>query len=355
LLPVLLFACSGVESSDDVGDFDPAWIAEVQGTIDDTREDIMAPAAVVTVRLADGRMASWASGLADIETEEPVTVDHVFRFGSITKTFVAAAALELVDEGVLELDASLAAVLPGVPLAEQVSLRQTLGHTTGIPDYVSNLTFLADIDQDWPPESLLDLVDDEPLLFEPGTGHDYSNSNYVLIGMAIEAVTGQDYGEVLRERYLEPLNLDNTFIPTIETIDAPEARGYLGVGDEQSDVTDSLNPTGPWAAGEMAADLADVLSWAMALYGGDVLTEAQLDLMTTPVETSVSPERYGMGCQIDDFLNMTTVGHAGSTYGFQSRLRYVETDEGTIVVATMVNSTFSEADDIDEAVWALLP
>lgn len=345
-----LLACVGAPP-----DFDPTLAEGLQTNLDRQRVLVGAPGATQAV-LFDGHLWTGASGLADIALERAVVPEDRFRVGSITKTFVAAAVLQLWEEGALDLDAPLAVVLPDAPWADQVTPRQLLAHTAGYPDYVSDPRFLAGLADPWDPWDLLALISDEELLYVPGEGYRYANTHYVLLGLAIEAVTGQPYHAVLRERFLDPLGLEDTFLPSGEGDPGGMARGYLGDVGAYDDVTDGMDPSAPWASGEMVSDVDDLLRWGEALYGGEVLSPASLREMTTEVEVPGSGGTgYGLGCHIEEVLGAVTWGHSGSTQGYQSRLRVMTPPDGPpVVVATLVNNFLSEADQVDIGAWAVV-
>ncbi len=167
LIAVSSLACTGAPAGEG---FEPALAASLAGALDVGRIEIDAPGAVLGVTL--GVVGAWTggSGYADLETDEAAAPHHRFRVGSITKTLVAAAVLQLAEEGALDLDEPVSTWLPDAPHADRVTLRQCLNHTAGYTDYVYDLEFLAAMDQQHTPEELLACIEDEELLFEPGEG-----------------------------------------------------------------------------------------------------------------------------------------------------------------------------------------
>ncbi|MCB9795043.1 MAG: beta-lactamase family protein [Alphaproteobacteria bacterium] len=354
----LLLACAAPDT-DSAEAFDPALAADIQDALDAERRHIDAPGAALAVSLPGQPLGLFASGEADLEAALAVSPDMVFRVGSITKTFVSAALMQEVEAGRVDLDAALSTWLPEAPHADEVSLRQALTHRSGFPDYVETLTFLSELDRRWTPEELLALIADDALLFEPDTGYRYSNTNYVLAGLVLEQVTGQSYTDELHARFIDPLGLESTFLPSADAVTVTQALGYLGEGDDPEEVTEALDASGPWAAGEMVSDVSDLVAWAQALYGGELLGAAALAEVTTPYSEGVEagaygPGAYGLGCYIQEVEGFATVGHSGSTLGYEARMRYAETEDGPIVVVTLVNNFLSEADEIDIAVWEIL-
>jgi D-alanyl-D-alanine carboxypeptidase len=181
----------------------------------------------VAVAVGPARRVEAAAGLADLGTGEPLTVDHRFRIGSVTKIFVATLVLQLVDEGLLELDADAA------PFAEGITARQLMNHTSGLPDFVGDVVeffepYRRDLGHRWELDARdeLRLVMELPRLFPPGEGWAYHGSNYIVLRLLVEKATGTMLRDALRQRVLGPLGLTRT-----DLVEGPLlgdcARGYL--------------------------------------------------------------------------------------------------------------------------------
>ena len=181
----------------------------------------------VAVAVGPAKRVEEAVGLADIGTGELLTVDHRFRIGSVTKIFVAALVLRLVDDGLLELDGDAA------PFAEGITVRQLLNHTSGLPDFIGDVVELfepyrRDLGHRWELDAgdELRLVMELPRLFPPGEGWSYRGSNYIVLRLLAEQATGMTLRDALRQRVLGPLGLVRT-----DLIEGPLlgdcARGYL--------------------------------------------------------------------------------------------------------------------------------
>jgi D-alanyl-D-alanine carboxypeptidase len=179
------------------------------------------------VAVGPARRVEAAAGLADIGTGEHLTVDHRFRIGSVTKIFVAALVLQLVNEGLLELDGDAA------PFAEGITVRQLLNHTSGLPDFVGDVMeffepYRRDLGHRWELDARdeLRLVMELPRLFPPGEGWSYHGSNYIVLRLLVEEATGTTLRDALRQRVLGPLGLTRT-----DLVEGPLvgdcARGYL--------------------------------------------------------------------------------------------------------------------------------
>ncbi|MFF1874301.1 serine hydrolase domain-containing protein [Kitasatospora herbaricolor] len=304
-------------------------------------------AALAQVR--DGGRTVWrgTAGTADLATHAPVRADGYFRIGSITKTFVATVVLQLVGEGRLRLDDTVEHLLPGtVPGGAGITLRQLLDHTSGIPDYTEDQRFELKDEADilrwvdtgrwttYRPRELVDVATAHPALFPPGTGWSYSNTNYLLAGMAVERVTGHSWEEEVRRRVVLPLGLTGTSFPrTSPFVPAPHAHGYFSLSGGPVDVT-LRNPSGASAAGSGISTAADLDRFLAALLGGRLLRPAELAEMQRTVEVRPGVG-YGLGLQRMDSPCGPLFGHTGSIEGYQAAL--VGTQDGARQVALSYN------------------
>jgi D-alanyl-D-alanine carboxypeptidase len=278
------------------------------------------PGVIITSR--QGRhVSNVVAGVADKATGQPMQPQDKVRIASITKTFTATVVLQLVAEGRLSLDDSVQKLLPGVITGHgydpaRITVRQLLQHTSGIPDYVSSPGFLTpqSLARTRQPQQLVDLA---LRLGPPVHGWLYSDTNYILLGMIIQKVTGQSPGTEISRRILEPLGLRDTSFPLTSTqIPAPYAHGYYG----PIDVTNLSNPSNPWTAGAIISTTDDVARFYRALLTGRLLPPAQLrEMLTTmPVDnpSELFPEHYGLGIYSVQLSCGTAWGHDGGIIGF---------------------------------------
>jgi D-alanyl-D-alanine carboxypeptidase len=259
---------------------------------------------VVIVAATDGEERATAAGVASLETGEPLTPAHRFRIGSVTKPFVAAVVLQLVDGGALALDA------PAAPFVDDVTVRQLLNHTSGLPNFDDDMVALfepyrRDRSHRWTvgPRELLRMATERPRLFAPGEGWYYSGSNYVALGLLVEEATGSTLREQLRRRVIEPLGLSAT-----DFVDGPArgidglARGYFPSdnpalpGDgEPVDVTE-LDLPFYGAGGGVISSAGDVARLLRALLGGDLVPRSLRHEMRQSVPSDwEETDRYGLG------------------------------------------------------------
>ena len=296
-------------------------------------DDIAATAAVGV--LAEVRSAGcvWrgASGVAELGSSGPAPVAGRFRAGSITKSFVATVVLQLAGEGRIALDDPVGKWLPPgtVPDGDRITLRHLLQHTSGIADYgesdrfrglYGNAEAVAGMrHRSWAVPELLAFVAGQPSLFEPGSSWAYSSTNYLLLGLVVERVTGNPYATEVERRILRPLDLRDTELPGPNPcIAGPHLHGYLREGNRQPvDVTE-FDHSFAGAAGELVSSTADLNRFYAALLNGRLLAPAQLTEMCTVRATGRGFD-YGLGIATRQLADGTTLwGHNGGTFGFET-------------------------------------
>jgi D-alanyl-D-alanine carboxypeptidase len=310
-----------------------------------------APGAAALVRHEHG-VQQAASGLADLRIGRPMRPGLTYRVASVTKPFVATVVLQLVAEGRLPLSDTVERWLPGIlPYGDQVSIRQLLNHTSGVPEYLLvPLLALYESRQgrfrSWTPQELVALVADQPPLFPPGATYSYSNTNYVLAGLIVEAATGRTLRQELTGRIIRPLRLHDTFFP-VNRPDIPgrNAHGYSLPLSDQGPVLDGplldftvYNPSLAWAAGNLVSDLGDLTRFFRALLGGRLLSPGLLAEMTTTVPIGLGAG-YGLGLLVLQTPCGRLIGHDGGIPGFITIM--LSTQNGRRQFGVMVNEFFT--------------
>ncbi|MGY0059318.1 serine hydrolase domain-containing protein [Streptomyces sp. LZ34] len=301
----------------------------------------------------DGGGARFASaGLADVRTGRRIRQSDRFRAGSITKTFVAAVVLQLADERRLGLDDTVEEHLPGLVRGHgndgrKITLRQLLTHTSGLFDFAADQRVARRLSgppsaSPLTPRQLVRIAVAHRPRFAPGAEWHYSNTNYVLLALVVERVTGRPYAAETERRVLTPLALRGTSFPgTRTTLPTPHGRAYATDSGTDSgtgtgiprDVTD-LDPSSASASGETISTLDDLTRLYAALLRGDVLPPAALRLMR---DTAASGGRYGMGLfPVRLPCGVTLWGHNGRISG--SYVQVVATPGGRHVLAYRLNS-----------------
>ncbi|SER25031.1 alkaline D-peptidase. Serine peptidase. MEROPS family S12 [Lentzea xinjiangensis] len=275
----------------------------------------------VQLRVTDGRNSFTArSGTAELNHPRPVPVTGRFRAGSITKTFTSTVVLQLVGEGRVSLDEPVDRHLPGL-VDPRITVRHLLQMTGGLFNYTNALPFNPQGFEEiryrqWRPEELVALATSRPLQFEPGTAWEYNNTNYVVLSLLIEKVTGKTYEEAVAHRVLEPLRLGDTTFPGDDPgIRGAHARSYGLVNGRPVDTT-RWNPSVFWAAGDVISTTRNLDTFQTALLTGRLLKPAQQRELTRT--TPVSPD-YGLGVFVEKApCGTTIIGHPGSVPGFVS-------------------------------------
>ena len=273
-------------------------------------------------------------GCADLEWDIPNAPDVKFRLGSLTKQFTATLVLLLQQDGRLHIEDPVSKYLPDTPKAwEKITLANLLGHTSGIPNFTSDQGFAAWSMNAHTHAEELAFFRDKPLDFAPGSKFAYSNSNYEVLGSVIEAVSGRDYGELLRERLFQPLGMESTGLDTDELVLPKRAQGYRP-GDHGLVHARSESMTVPWAAGSLYSTTGDLLRWERGLFGGKVLAEASLQAMTTAGQGG-----YGLGVLVSKKDGLEVVEHGGGIEGFVTQLTSVPERGITVVVLSNVSGS----------------
>jgi D-alanyl-D-alanine carboxypeptidase len=287
-----------------------------------------APGAVVVFR--DGsRTLRMTAGVADTKRKTPMRVGDRFRIGSVTKSFVAVVVLQLVGERRLSLGDTVERWLPGlVPNGENITVRQLLDHTSGLYDYTEDKRLVGpylrgDFGHVWSPKALVGLATDHKPLFAPGKRWSYSNTNYILLGLVVRAVTGKPVTDELRRRIIARLGLHDTSLDAQARIAGSHAHGYSLVGRPSPTDVSRVSPTWAWTAGAITSTADDVLRFYRALFRGRLLQPRLLHLMEVTVDTG-HDVRYGLGLFRTRLPCGVVWGHNGNfpgylAYAFNSR------------------------------------
>lgn len=288
-----------------------------------------------TVVVADGGEVIYERGvgLADRSWGIANAPGTRFRIASLTKQFTAALVLQLAEAGDLDLDAPVTRYLPDYPAAQgdRVTVHQLLSHTSGIPEHLGLPGFDEIKRNPVDPDSFLAVFSGLPLDFEPGTQFSYSNSNYYLLGVLIEHLTGQPYAIALRERLLAPLGLEDTGYDDGVTVIDRMASGYtrIGAGVQHAAYVDS---SVPYAAGMMYSTAQDLVAWTQALHRGEAFENPEtLVRMTTPV---LDDYAYGLGVSMLPLgpEPVRAIGHSGGIFGFSTFLIHFPDQDRTVAV-----------------------
>ncbi|HVH13820.1 MAG TPA: serine hydrolase domain-containing protein, partial [Longimicrobium sp.] len=348
LLPLALAACASSVSPGPSGQAsaggrsvpDPALVARLQAMLDSVHAAGSFPGGVAGFALADGSSFALAVGQSDTVRDRAMHADDRLLLGSAGKTYFAALALQLVSEGRLGLDEPIARYLgrepwfDRLPNARNITVRMLMNHTSGLVRYELNPRFLADLTaspgKTWTGEERLTYLFDAQPPFAAGQGWDYSDTNYIVLGMILERITGTPAYDEIRRRFLAPLRLEQT-VPSDRSRINGLAQGYAGPenpfgGADAMLVGDSMviNPQFEWAGGGWAASAADLARWARAWYEGRAFDRA---LVEQAVQGVAAPQlgtdvRYGLGVIVRPTPLGTSWGHSGFMPGYRTEMRY---------------------------------
>jgi D-alanyl-D-alanine carboxypeptidase len=358
LLTITVLGCSSCSPGTSSGQ---PFAQDVQDKLNNAVDAKMAefgvPGAIVGVWIPG--KGEWISckGKANITTgAAPSVYDHV-RIASITKTFTATVILQLADEKRLQLSDTLDMYDLGVtvPNRDKITIRNLLNMTSGLFNFTADNEkfwgkFLADPTAAWTPKQLVDISIAHGAVSPPGQGYDYNNTNYVLLGMIIEKVTGNTAGAEITSRIIEPLGLQNTKFPTTTEMPAPYMNGYMPdstAGDDTGGpaVIDMSveTPTAFYTAGGMISDLMDVKTWLNTLATGMLLSpEMHKEQLTF---TSPNTPSYGLGVMNGGIL----IGHSGEITGYNSSAYTQIGGNGTTIIV-MLNRYPSKIEGVSDQV-----
>jgi CubicO group peptidase (beta-lactamase class C family) len=304
----------------------------------------LAPSYAVGIRVGEGFVLTRGYGLAGAENEVPAKPETVYRIASLTKQFTAVAILQLVERGLLRLEDDLEDYLPAFRAAgNQVTIHHLLTHTSGVRNYTGLPAFQEKARLDLSHDDLVALIEAEPLDFVPGEAQRYSNSGYFLLGMIIEAVSGQAYAEYLEENIFNPLGMTESGYCNSRDLIRNRARGYSREGQELVNA-EPISMVNPFSAGGLCSTVEDLLTWQDALNRRQVLSEDSFQKMTRPATLDDGTETpFGYGVVVTEFDGYQKYAFRGGISGFGSALTY--TPELDLTIAVLTNS--DEADPVE--------
>lgn len=337
---LLILLCSCNKSDDEPIPEPISTESKLQAIIDEKVRDDKLVGVSVSIRIDGEEKWKLVGGLSRLN--EPITDNMLFGIASITKTMVAAAILKLEEEGKLDLDDTIGDWLdlnsPNV--AEGITIRQLLKHFSGLRNYFAgeNLwpTLEGDLNNPISPVDLVNFIG-EPI-FEPGERYEYSNSNYLILGLIIEAVSGQSVGLNFRNSLWAPFQINNIYFGDDEILPAPIAAAWRDRNGDGtlSDISGEYGPAYHsvfWTAADVFSTASDLSLWAHHLYEGDVLTPLNkfkmksFTVIDDPIFTG-----YGLGIRRFQIAGRTLIGHTGGMRGYGSYMVYDPLKKITIVV-----------------------
>jgi D-alanyl-D-alanine carboxypeptidase len=285
-----------------------------------------APGIAVVVQRDDQGPTLHTVGVGNLVTGAPIHLDDHVRLASVAKAFSGAVALSVVADGRLALTDTLGSRVSGMPAAwSNVTLAQLLHHTSGIPDFSGSEAFvnalMASLLVPPPPRVLLSYVADQPLLFEPGSKYQYSNSDNIAVGLMVESATGRTYEQELQDRVFGPLALGRTSLPRGAALPTPFVHGYDVSGPTPEDVSGLFAAGWSWASGGIVSSPADANRFIRGYANGATTDQRtrdeQFEFVTGDSEPP-GPGRNAAGLGIFRYKTRcgTVYGHTGNTPGY---------------------------------------
>ena len=336
------------------GTVDPALSRRLQKALETARKNLVLPGVEATIIFSDGSSWTGVSGLANVPKKVPVTADTPFAIASVTKTFTSALILRLAEQGKLGLDDKLSKWVPTYPDANKLTVRMLLNHTSGLQDFYKDGKFDAALNKDkskfWTPQAVLafDPTYFNTVVFQPGKGYRYSNTNYLLLGLVAEKAGGAPWATLVHQELIDPLGLSSVIVQGVDTPAVPLAHSnvmYAGAKGQllPRDVTDgtAIAPftsvvTAGYSAAALASTSLDLARWAQDLYGGNVLTAASRKQLLTWVPAALySSSWYGLGVSRKTFVGHIAYGHTGALIGTRSTTRWFPKDR--VAMAALFN------------------
>jgi len=363
LLGGMLLASAGAHPSLAVaapsGEMSQELQARLQSVLDAFHSGGTFPGASAAISMPGGNVIALTAGEADTIRHIPMTPEGRMLQGSVGKTYFAALAMQLIGEGRLALEAPVSQYLghydwyDRIPNAEGVTVRHLMTHTSGVMRYEFKEAFTTDLTaqpaKHWQPEELISYVLDEDASFPAGEGWEYSDTNFILLAMIMEGITGQPCYDLIQELFLDPLGLENTVPSDSRTIPGL-IQGYAGPdnpfgGTDEVLLPDGrfvINPQFEWAGGGFASTPSDLAEWARALYTGQAFDSSLLPLMLEGVPARLGPgSRYGLGVILTDTPAGPAQGHSGFFPGYLTEMAYFP--DLDVAVALQVNTSVGRA------------
>jgi D-alanyl-D-alanine carboxypeptidase len=320
----------------------------LQSVLDSLRIAGNFPALSAAIVYKDNTTIALVSGVSDREKNIPMTTNDALMQGSVGKTYVSAIALRLVKQGKLKLDEKVSAYLGHlpwfnrIPNAAAITVKMLMNHSSGVMRYEFKEQFTKDLSvnpaKSWTPEELLAYILDEKASFDAGESWEYSDSNYILLGMIIEKITGKKYYDLIKQELLQPFGLKHTF-PSDSRQLKGLAPGYAGAdnvfgGKDKVIGEDGLfiiNPQFEWTGGGMYSTPADLARWGKLLYEGKIVDTALLFSNAVPAKMG-RDVKYGLGIIYRPTAAGAAYGHSGYFPGYLTEMLYFPDKQCCIVV-----------------------
>lgn len=326
-----------------------ALATTLQGKIDDFVIQNNLPGISVSMLLPGNQYWNGASGLSDIYSLDPMDTNYLFHLCSMNKMYVSAMIFQLKEQGLLSLSDTIGMYVPATAnIPSSTTIANLLKHRTGIAD-VTDYPGVANIwygypDSIWSHLQTIQTLVGQPI-FAQGTNFDYSNTNYILLGMVIEQITGNTFAHELHQRFLSPLNLSHSFFRPQDSLAAILTPGWTSFSSpnvyntDASPVINDCSASMLFTAGSMFATPSDVCRFTRELWSGNIISTGSLDTMKqcTNVNFGGGCDGYGYGTMRYQFNGKTYYGHAGDFFGFTQLTIHQQEDSVTLTLSVNRN------------------
>jgi CubicO group peptidase (beta-lactamase class C family) len=336
---LLLFAaaCAGGPSpSAAAGSDDPArnaLTARIDSIVNAPISEGKVAGATVAVVKGRDTILIKGYGKADLEWNVPMPADAILELGSVTKQFTAAAIMQLVEQGKINLDDDITKYLPKYPTqGNRIPVRRLLDHTSGIKGYTELPEFEVLMMRHLPKDSLVALFSKRPFDFKPGEQETYNNSAFFLAGLVIEKVSGMSYADYVEKHLFDKAGMKDSRYCSEKAVYQRRAHGY-GSDTTGFALADYIDHTWPYAAGSLCSTVGDLIAWNQALHGGKLLgAEAYAELIAPSTLNDGTRLRYSKGLSLADHAGHRTISHGGGIPGFSTEVAWFPEDTLSIVV-----------------------
>jgi CubicO group peptidase (beta-lactamase class C family) len=285
--------------------------------------DSYEPGVAYLISCKDEILLSGGTGKANIEWDIPISDDTVLRLGSISKPITAIAALQLVEQGKLNLDAPISTYAPDLPdHIKIISMRQLLSHRSGLAEHVFDENLIPYIWQPMTIEKIIELQDGKSKVFNPGEKYEYVNFNYVIVAHVLEAITGQNFVGFVNENIFLANNMNSSFYEELDAIIPKRAEFYDQAKDGRVKNTAAVDLSHVSAAGAFVSTVKDMSHWVRKLIDGELINPNLLKEAWTPkpLPDGTSTE-YGLGFNIEYNEKENLIWHTGMTPGSHAAVK----------------------------------
>ncbi len=361
LCVVVLFSNAGLKAVTEPAGRDRTEVVAVQSAVQERLVGLDAPGVTGAIS-RDGAVRAFAAGHRDESGRHPMRPGDRMRLASVTKLYLAAVVLQLVDEGKLDLNDSISEYVQGVPNGEHITLRMLGRHTSGLDDAIRQMAFHEAIAREpariWTPAELMRYAFEPGPRHEPGEVWAYSNINSLLLALAVQRATGTGWRDHVRQRILEPLALNDTGFADLSVV----ARGYRygktddpvsygGENDHRWFDATGWSPSWTNAAGEMTGTAADTARFIATLFGGDLVSRASRAALTDFAPTQPGGDfLYGLHCHRIG----SGYGHHGDVPGYSSSAVWLPESNTAIVVLSNLSAELDKRSSASKLMSAAL-